>query len=136
MISRASLPMPFLGLGQECCCVCPRRRGGKCIVASALRLRPSSRVNPFPFLNKINNRRTLGVYLAGALVSLSRRLPNTTDALYFPILLRPLDIFRCRYPLCSPVPTIRRARLPHTRARHFADPVPGLSFSSASSPST
>ena len=69
-------------------------------------------VNPFPFLNKINlgkNRRALGVYLAGALVSLSRPSYSliTTDTLYFPVLLRPLDIFRCRYPLRPRAPTIQ-----------------------------
>ena len=76
-------------------------------------------VNPFPFLNNINlgkQRRTLGVYVAGGLVSSAphpRSVPSLlTDPSFVRTTLFPLvrswtlDILRCRYSLCARTPTI------------------------------
>ena len=70
-------------------------------------------LNPFPFLERINlgkHRRTIGVYLAGGLVSplsLPRHAPLLTHAPFHSLVLpRTLDLLRRRHPLRSRTPTI------------------------------
>ena len=70
-------------------------------------------LNPFPFLERINlgkHRRTIGVYLAGGLVSplsLPGYAPLLTHTLFHSVVLpRTLDLLRRRHPLRPRTPTI------------------------------
>lgn len=57
-------------------------------------------LNPFPEFTLGKHRRTVGVYLAGALVRSQTLVSSHTLFIRFSIVcIRPVDLFRCRSPL-------------------------------------
>ena len=87
-------------------------------------------LNPFPDLNLGKYRRTIGIYLAGALVSSSLPcvlLLNPRQIAIFQcppvahhiVRLGQLDILRCCHPICSRPFSLWRSSDPPSRTRNF-----------------